>query len=392
MSDGHQDISPSPESHQEQDQRSRASRAAVEACDRYVDDYRSGKISKISAIRQIDAVLAESFGTDNSHHDSASSVYLEILDNHDFQTSEASKRGERRRSLSTDGQEDPAEPLKRRQRLNADSQSESTRTLEVDESQTPWGISESFSATKLSSSLRKTNDLIKQFSGNPKGYKRSLTNSTNCPEFPDSEWPNVLAGRAVNLDIVFSGYYSTSNNDKRIETVGELEIRFGTTPAKRVVASVGDWTIAWGIASTAIAYAFPNRFDELTSYGRFVLSLFASTSSIFHQRVISFDKAVRRRVGATRRLELTDYQSFADLKASHLESTGAAVGFSASQQSTTQRKSTLSSTKPSRKDEACNKWNDNACTLSATACKRSHICNVCKKAGHKGKDCKDLPL
>jgi hypothetical protein len=36
----------------------------------------------------------------------------------------------------------------------------------------------------------------------------------SCPEFPDLEWTNILAGQAVNLNAVLTGYYSTSNNDE----------------------------------------------------------------------------------------------------------------------------------------------------------------------------------
>jgi hypothetical protein len=42
-----------------------------------------------------------------------------------------------------------------------------------------------------------------------KAMKHIVLESKCVPEFPDSEWNNILAGKAVNLDIVFSGMYST---------------------------------------------------------------------------------------------------------------------------------------------------------------------------------------
>jgi hypothetical protein len=36
-------------------------------------------------------------------------------------------------------------------------------------------------------------------------------------EFPNMEWNNILAGKAVNLDVVFSGMYSTASDNKTIE-------------------------------------------------------------------------------------------------------------------------------------------------------------------------------
>jgi len=84
---------------------------------------------------------------------------------------------------------------------------------------------------------------------NLKGMKCSLVNSLTCPEFPDSEWTNILAGRAINLDAVLSGYYSTSNNDEQVEEIGDLEIQFGTVNPTKTVSATGDWSIAWNQAS-----------------------------------------------------------------------------------------------------------------------------------------------
>lgn len=372
----------------QQDERPRPYREAVDTCDDLVDQYRSKQISKLSAIRQIDSTLTDAFGSTNPKLHESCTAYIDILDNHDFHESEAYKRARpSSRSPSVDNQENLTEPPRQRLKLDREA-SETSKTLDVDESETPWGLTEAVNSLNLPPSLQKTNELIKRYSSNPKGYKRSLLNSTNCPEFPDGEWQNVLAGRPVNLDTVFGNYYSTSNNDRRIESIGDIEIRYGTAPSKRSISSVGDWTIAWGIATTAITYAFPNRFDELTSYGRYILGLFASTNFLFHERIISLDKAIRRRVGSTRKLQLTDYQSFADLKDSHLESTGAAIGVDVSQPHANQSKIPKPNPRTSRKNEACNKWNDGTCTLSASACRRSHVCNVCKKSDHRGKDCK----
>ena len=41
------------------------------------------------------------------------------------------------------------------------------------------------------------------------------------PEFPDIEWNNVLAGKSVNLDIIFTRMYSTTTDSRNIENLGE---------------------------------------------------------------------------------------------------------------------------------------------------------------------------
>jgi hypothetical protein len=42
-----------------------------------------------------------------------------------------------------------------------------------------------------------------------KSTKLMVLTSRCVPEFPDSEWNNVLSGKAVNLDTAFSGMFST---------------------------------------------------------------------------------------------------------------------------------------------------------------------------------------
>jgi hypothetical protein len=78
----------------------------------------------------------------------------------------------------------------------------------------------------LQDTLSKTLKLIEVYTINPKATKRSLVNEPDCPEFPDSEWKNVISGRAVNLDAVLSGQLSTTHDDLKVEKFGDLEITF----------------------------------------------------------------------------------------------------------------------------------------------------------------------
>ena len=63
---------------------------------------------------------------------------------------------------------------------------------------------------RLSISLQKINSLLKNLSQN---IKRAQTLLLNCnksiPQFPQSEWLNVLGSNAVNFDHVFSNLYTT---------------------------------------------------------------------------------------------------------------------------------------------------------------------------------------
>jgi hypothetical protein len=52
------------------------------------------------------------------------------------------------------------------------------------------------------------------------------------------------------------------------------------------------------------------------------------TDPTFHIRVISFDKAVRQRVGSTHDLELSEHDRFSDIKLAHTNSIRASVTLS----------------------------------------------------------------
>jgi hypothetical protein len=238
----------------------------------------------------------------------------------------------------------------------------------------------------LSDNLKSTLKSLDLFSIDLKSTRRSLTNSPGCPEFPDAEWKNVLTGRAVNLDAVLSGQFSTANNDTKTEKVGDLEITFGAVEPTKAVSNGGDWSIAWNRTVTATEFAFPHRTRELTGYGEYITSLFAATNPSFHSRVVAFDKAVRRRVGSVRNLELSDHNSFADLKLAHIDSIGVSVSRGESSKSAVSRGRGKKG-KGGKIQEPCNKWNEGTCMQAQDDCRRQHVCNVCGKPGHKGKDC-----
>lgn len=354
--------------------------AALASCNAILEGYRSSRISKGIALCRIYTTLLEAVPDDESTSatvEEAFSRFLTIIENHQGHLAEAERRGRRRRSESP-------QPIPE---ANPDDEDlgdiPSPKRAKPDDSKFPWTISDFIHGATLSPSLSKSLELLKLYAIDPKGTKRSLINSPSCPEFPDSEWTNVLAGRAINLDAVLTGYYSTSNNDERVEEIGDFEIRFGTVNPTKIVSTAGEWSITWNRSSRAICAAFPHRAGELAQYAEYIIGLFAATDVHFHDRVILFDKAVRRRVGARRDLELTDFNKFFDLRSTHMDSIGAAV---------VQRASAATPGKPSatsrkRLSEPCNRWNEGLCTLESTQCRRLHVCSKCLSSGHKNNDC-----
>ena len=248
------------------------------------------------------------------HYQKLKKHYIDIIENHEHHVSEAERHGNMEHLKS---------PIE--QQIDEEELSRPTKRAKPDDSQYPWVISDFIHLVTLSPSLTATLDLLKLYAVDPKGTKRSLINSPTCPEFPDSEWTNILAGHAVNLNVVLIGYYSTSNNDERIESIVDLDIKFGTVAPTKIVSSAGEWTIAWNRACWATSMAFPHRAGELADYAEYIIALFAATNILFHDWVILFNKAVHHRVSSRHDLELTHFDKFADLRSAHMDSIGAAV-------------------------------------------------------------------
>ena len=360
---------------------SRINQDILVSCNALVEGYRKGEVSKSTAYIEIQSKLATAFGNDRSRSDAAFGSFISTIESHDAEVRAAIKKGralhpeERSTSpaLSDSDERQPefdGEPL--------------TKRFKVDESAYPWVKNRQEKRTILRDTLAKTLKLIELYTIDPKATKRSLVNEPDCPEFPDSEWKNVIAGRSVNLDAVLSGQLSTTHDDPKVEKFGDLEITFGAVEPTKLVKDGGDWTIAWSRTIRATVFAFPHRLPELSSYGEYIVNLFSVTHPSVHSRVIAFDKAVRKRVGGVRNLELCDFEKFSDLKIAHMDSIGVSV-VSGTSKDDGNRKGKRN--KNWKKDEPCNKWNDGKCAQEEENCRRLHICNKCHKGGHKGKDC-----
>jgi hypothetical protein len=357
-------------------------RDVLTKCEKFVAQYRKGDVSKAFAYAAIHDEISRAIGDDFTRAEASFSSFIAAIESHDSEVDMALERGgggERRdkRRAGTPETDDPD--------AGSDDDRDTKRT-KVDEGAFPWNAPRLFGPSNMLVALKTTLKSIQLFSTDPKAMKRYLTNSPDCPEFPDSEWKNVIAGRAVNLDAVLSGQFSTSNNDVKIEKMGDIEITFGAVEPTKTVSNGGDWTIAWNKTVRATSFAFPHRLRELTEYGEYITSLFAATNQSFHSRIIAFDKAVRRRIGSVRNIELSDHHKFADLKLAHIDSIGVSVRGESSRNSGNRGKNQRG--KGGKKQEPCNKWNDGTCMQTQEECRRLHVCNVCEKPGHKGKDCR----
>jgi putative sterol carrier protein len=351
-------------------------------CNALVERYRKGEVSKATVYVDIQSKLIKAFGNDRDRSDAAFGSFIATIESHDSEVEMAARRaaaaGTRQRSSSppvsdADEQQSDGEPVSKKPKL--------------DESEYAWMAERKGRPISLSKNLTKTLKLLDVYTVDPKAAKRSLTNQPDCPEFPDSEWKNVISGRAVNLDAVLSGQLSTTNDELKVEKFGDIEVSFGAVEPTKVVKNGGDWSIAWNRTVRAIVFAFPHRIHELTGYGEYIINLFSVTHPTVHGRVIAFDRAAQKCVGSVRNLELSDFEKFADLKIAHMDSIGVAVSSGPSKPNTGREKGAKRG-KNWKKDEACNKWNDGMCNQEEEDCRRKHVCNKCGRSGHKGKECR----
>ncbi|KAI9063201.1 hypothetical protein FKP32DRAFT_1572511 [Trametes sanguinea] len=358
-----------------QDLRSNELNPVVEACTKAVDDYRNGTISKTEAL----FIIAEQLrGNTEADEDSSSDAALQSYINMLREIDRLRGRG----GGSSDGGGDAA-GSDNSVSGDASVTERPAKRGRVDSNQYAWAADEFILEPRLRPEVQRTLDLIRVYGEDVTQARRDLAATASAPEFPDSEWSNVLLGRAVDLDHVFAGQYTSAIDDKISEKIGDLELRYKPpVPAKRI-RSFGDWVFAWGRATSAIAFAFPHRRAELVSYGEHIIALFGALAEPLHGRVLDYDRAVRKRVGSARRFLLTDFGDFADLKIQYLDSGGANV-FKAESTGSSSGGPRVNSR---RQKEACRNWNRGECHYKASECRYRHVCSFCSAEGHSRPQC-----
>jgi len=83
----------------------------------------------------------------------------------------------------------------------------------------------------------------------PEASKAEIVNHPRCPIFPDNLWTDVLLGCFIDLNKVYSGYYTLDTNYQSSQTIGDFNISFAngsniSRPAKSIKMN-GDWKITF---------------------------------------------------------------------------------------------------------------------------------------------------
>ena len=374
------DLVETPNSQTEQSSEGTSTSQVAKRCLESVEKYRKSErvsIDKASATRELVAALATSTPElSESETNDSLGTYLSMLEQHDRVIAEAHGRPD------ADGPETEEITSRRSKRAASPGSPDGTgKKQKQDDAGFPWIIREQLSDFQLEGSLEKTLKLLQLFAKDLKFAKSSVINSARAPAFPHSEWTNIIAGSMVDLDHVISGSFAVSNDNREIERLGGMEVKFGITKPVKQVRTSGDWFIAWGSYTKAAVYVFPHRKEEFDSYGTRILSLFAATSPGSHSSIINLDKGVRARIGECRNLLLTDRTTFEDLKLYWLNPIGAGG-------QTSGEGSRKAGKKPDYRDnEPCLKWNAGECPKRASECRHKHVCAICGK-NHREPDCK----
>lgn len=348
-----------------------------------VQEFRAGSVTKIEAILKIRDTIPQS--DDDQGRIRALGAYLRMLDSFEQYRDNAATRGGVRHDdgggrgdgedVFGDAQTLSPRAAKRPRNEPSDDgdedDEESSPKRKPDESSFPRIKRQASTPNKLPASIQQTKTDLQNFAQDIKFARTSLLiNSDNLPQFPQSEWTNLLTGQAVDLDNVLSGIYSISHDEKRTEKLGSFEIAIGTSAAK-TVSTHGEWVIAWNATVAATSHIFPHRDSELREYGQHIMQFFASLPIASHQLVINYDRVVRIRVASRKNLLLTDHHEFADLQIAWIHAGGAAA-------QSGRRSATNSGTGQRR--EACRKWN-------AGVCRYAHVCAKCRSNKHVSGDC-----
>ncbi|KAG0695351.1 hypothetical protein DFH29DRAFT_814267, partial [Suillus ampliporus] len=159
------------------------------------------------------------------------------------------------------------------------------------------------------------------WSEDPKFYQTKVTTTPGCPCLPSSQWLLLLEGRALDLDKVFSGNYSTAIDAKQSQVLGSgFELTLSQPTPTHKVKSAGDWNIAADLWGEALSFIMPWREREIRQYQRFISNIFATRHYSLHERVLDFNRAVQ--LAQQKFLQFNNFRQFEDLQASHLSSFG----------------------------------------------------------------------
>ncbi|KAG1775724.1 hypothetical protein EV702DRAFT_1114272 [Suillus placidus] len=250
----------------------------VEKCLNIVKDYKHRIISKQEAFVTITKAVASATHEATDQAESyIAAPYFDMLD--ELSRNLDNVRGQREPDVAQQSEErDSVTPREdENQREQSFEQGEPSRKRCRLDLSCLGRAEQSFTGSQLSANLTRTNEILLNWSQDPKEAE-------------------IISGKCVNLDAVHSIISSSRTIDKCTETLEDIEIKFsGTMEAvsKKITSATQ--------AARAIKFTFPHREDELATYGDYINDKFDRRLQRTHDRIIRYDKAVRNRAANSRR-------------------------------------------------------------------------------------------
>ncbi|KAG2117707.1 hypothetical protein DEU56DRAFT_747986 [Suillus clintonianus] len=349
----------------------------VERCLKIVIDYRKRKISKAKAVLGIQQVLAEATTEGDPSFDSGFSHYLEVLD-----AIRTDEEPESIRGGSRPPRADRSDEMFKRDKRRKLSDDELTYC--------PWVEPSRFCSLSRSEGIKKSLQCYEEWSDDPKYYRTKITTTPGCPKLSTSQWTLLLEGKAVDLDKVFTGRYSTAIDSKQTQSLGKgFELSLSQPTVSHKVKSAGDWGIATDLWTRALTFIMPWREEEVREYRDYMSDIFGNHFYSVHERVLDFDRAVRLLVEQQKYLRLDDFQKFDGLKSSHLSAFGMVAMQNARDTGEKSGKDFGGGKRQSKgRGEPCHKWNRGECKKEANECLYFHVCDRGSCRGnHKRGEC-----
>jgi len=317
---------------------------------------------------------------------SHSDFYLKMLDEVDRSTERAHRRGAQSSSrtlseaqLGGSNRADEDEGVQEKEAPGSDKSSDSSSDTESDRSRRakrsrvhldvsrfPWSGRRETQVAALPEDIKTTFDQIKLYSGDPKRVVEHILSTPGCPPFPPSQWLNLVQWKYVDLAKVLESAHTTELDPKQTHVIDDkVELSFRVSKSAGTIGSAADHNTAFTMFVKAIAFVFPQRWDEYSEYQSHLGRLFHSVEPSFHGRIIDYDRAVRNRVSVQRHLRVTDPTHFDDLRTTFLSSHG--VGSRSSEFPSSVRTTTKQGPSGQRR-EPCHKWNRGLCQKSDADC------------------------
>ena len=252
----------------------------------------------------------------------------------------------------------------------------------------PWETSGFIHSAILTEMHIQVNRDLELFTHDVSVARQSLLNTLGCPPFPYSEWTNILKGRAVNLDVVYSEAYSVTVDDHETFAISEgISLKVGKPKQSSKIVMHGEWAVAWAAYARAMLFIFPYRQGELNEYQIHITNLFGSQHVSVHHRVLNYDRAVRIFIGQQRSVLFNEVSKYSHLKYAHIDSTGAAVMSTSSGHEYAGGPSRRAKTTKRRGKEICQNYNVGKCRFTKEQCKYAHLCGECGANGHIQDSC-----